>query len=344
MKYLITLILILLGTSSWYTTQNNFIDIEVSILTTQKKPFKGFISKPDDNKKHPAVLILLGSGRGSTDNPSRSYNPFREISHKLAKEGIIVLRFDKRGTGYNKDAGTFETQSIKDYYSDAVSALNYLKKDPSVNPNKITVYGHSLGTFIAAQLAGSYTLQGVILSAGPSEPPFVVLKEQQFLLNNVLYPKDLVKVNKEVNNELGPIEKINTGKFNFNECEPKRCKLVGAVETLDDQSLTFWREFLTTDMKDLISKIRPSSSILCLGGSSDWVVDPRHTFINYKNAKDMKLNASHHLIKDLDHFLSLSPSQESNIKAILKKDVSGFKLSHEYYQKILKFLKEVVNK
>jgi len=92
---------------------------------------------------------------------------FKTLAHKLADAGIVSLRFDKRGTGYNADKGSFAAQTFNDYYDDAKDALELLKTNPSVNTEHVILIGHSIGTYIAARLAQEFDVSDLILVSGP---------------------------------------------------------------------------------------------------------------------------------------------------------------------------------
>ncbi len=88
------------------------------------------------------------------------------ISHRLSKcctfldLGLDVLLVDYRGYGQSEgrpdEAGT---------YLDATAAYDYLTQQRSISPEKIVIYGESLGTGIAADLAPRVPIGGVILEA-----------------------------------------------------------------------------------------------------------------------------------------------------------------------------------
>lgn len=108
------------------------------------------------NGSFPGVLLVHGSGpmdRNST--LSSDTKPFWEIAQYLSERGFAVLRYDKRGVGPNgavADANVWGNATFNDLKNDAARALNVLATQPEVDPNKITLIGHSEGTMIVPRV------------------------------------------------------------------------------------------------------------------------------------------------------------------------------------------------
>ncbi len=89
------------------------------------------------------------------------------ISHRLehlaalVKAGVSILIFDYRG--YGRSAGQPSEQGL---YTDAETAFQFLIHDRKIAPSRIVIYGESLGTAVAADLASRHSdVAGVILEA-----------------------------------------------------------------------------------------------------------------------------------------------------------------------------------
>jgi pimeloyl-ACP methyl ester carboxylesterase len=117
----------------------------------------------------PAVLLITGSGaedmnetagfiRIDNKTGEKIYPPvpFYQIAEYLSERGFSVLRYDKRGVGTNHtivDANVWGNLTIHDLVQDADKALTILMRQPEVDPNRITVLGHSEGTVITPRVA-----------------------------------------------------------------------------------------------------------------------------------------------------------------------------------------------
>ncbi len=102
----------------------------------------------NDGEKHPAVLLIAGSGPSDCDSTLGSLKPLADIAEALAKEGICSLRVDKRTLNY---AAVFDKGGVEEeYLKDCRNAIGYLKKQSAVG--KIYLLGHSQGGQIASIL------------------------------------------------------------------------------------------------------------------------------------------------------------------------------------------------
>ena len=121
------------------------------------------------NGSFPGVLLITGSG-GEDMNSSAIFiridnatgtkiyppTPFFQIADYLSDRGFVTLRYDKRGIGENHtivDSNVWGNMTINELVQDANKALSVLMKQPEVDPNRITVLGHSEGTVISPRVA-----------------------------------------------------------------------------------------------------------------------------------------------------------------------------------------------
>ena len=73
------------------------------------------------------------------------------MANHLAKNGIAVLRTDKRGCG--RSEGKYVFCDVENFVEDAFTSINYLKTNTYIDTGNIGVIGHSLGGLIAASMA-----------------------------------------------------------------------------------------------------------------------------------------------------------------------------------------------
>jgi uncharacterized protein len=84
------------------------------------------------------------------------------LGEKLAERGFNALVFDYRG--YGRSEG--EIRNERDLYADADAAYDYLVRERGASPDHIVLYGQSLGTAAAADLASRRKCAAVVLESG----------------------------------------------------------------------------------------------------------------------------------------------------------------------------------
>ena len=112
----------------------------------------------------PGVLLIPGGGTPDMDEymppyateTGESARPFLQIAEYLSERGFAVLRYNKRGIGFNstlEDPGVFFDTTIQDLIQDAERAVEVLKLQSEVDADDITLIGHSESTIIAPRIA-----------------------------------------------------------------------------------------------------------------------------------------------------------------------------------------------
>ncbi len=99
-----------------------------------------------------SLYLPLGKGKFSAlvCNHSSGDKPRYDgalMADYLAKRGIAVLIYDKRGNG--QSAGDWKTSSFEDLADDCIAGVNLLKSVPQVNDKLIGIFGHSQGATIS---------------------------------------------------------------------------------------------------------------------------------------------------------------------------------------------------
>ena len=114
----------------------------------------------------PAVVLICGSGPHDRDETVMGHKPFLVLADFLTRQGIAVLRFDKRGVG--KSTGNLATATTADFATDAEAGVAWLKNRKEVDPRNIGLAGHSEGGAIAPMVAArNHDVAFIVLLAGP---------------------------------------------------------------------------------------------------------------------------------------------------------------------------------
>lgn len=113
----------------------------------------GTLSAPSDGARHPAVVLLTGSGPQDRDETIFSHKPFLVLADHLTRSGFVVLRYDDRGVGGS--GGNLANTPHSTQQRDASAALTWLQGQPEVDPKRVGLIGHSEGANIAILTAAA---------------------------------------------------------------------------------------------------------------------------------------------------------------------------------------------
>ncbi len=144
----------------------------------------GILTLPKEGDKFPAVVLVHGSGPNDRNETLGATAIFRDIAEGLSAQGIAVLRYDKRT--YLMQQGKLavtqeELQNLTMYDEtviDAVAAVEMLRADPRIDPDRVFVIGHSQGAILATTIDAEANAAGLILMAGTLRTLTDVLADQ----------------------------------------------------------------------------------------------------------------------------------------------------------------------
>ncbi len=104
----------------------------------------------------PTATVLYAHGNGG------NLSNVGWLAERLAARGFDVLVFDYRGYGRSEGAATDE----RALYADADAAYDYLIQARTVAPERLVLYGQSLGTTAVVDLAARRACAAVIVESG----------------------------------------------------------------------------------------------------------------------------------------------------------------------------------
>ncbi len=167
-----------------YADPSSFTETDV---TVGEYNLPGVLTMPNSTDLVPAVVMLSGSGPNDRDETIGPNKPFRDIAWGLATQGIATLRFDKR-TLAAPQALDMTSLTIKDeYLDDALAAIDQLRTNEGVDPNRVFLLGHSEGGYVAPRVAAAAgdKLAGVIYVAALAAPlPETLVRQTQYLVDH----------------------------------------------------------------------------------------------------------------------------------------------------------------
>ncbi len=242
----------------------------------------GMMVLPPGKGPFPAALYLGGAGPGGV-------NPYIvSFAEDLARKGIAVLVYDKRGIG--QSTGDFKTSHYPEFQQDAVCGFEFLKRQPQIKPNKVGLIGHSEGGMITEETAAGHPdVSFIVLMAAPgmrgdrlralqgvqeSKAYGVdgkVLEKVQEIMADALPLLETEKDPQAARQKLHEI--LMKGYADLNEKEKTQLREVLEADnpTLEEKATTPWyRRFLLWDPIPYLKKIQ--CPVLALNGDKDIAV------------------------------------------------------------------------
>lgn len=152
----------------------------------------GTLTLPADLRKPvPVVLLIAGSGpvdRDGNINVSMKTNSFRMLADSLQRQGVAVLRYDKRYSGSNLVRAATVLPVVGHrfamYVNDAVGFVRQLQADRRFS--RVIVAGHSEGSLVGMLAARQTNVPGFVSIAGTGRNIADVLKTQLATLADTL--------------------------------------------------------------------------------------------------------------------------------------------------------------
>jgi hypothetical protein len=123
---------------------------------------KGTLYRAAGEGRHPAIVLLAGSGKTTRDGVV-----FHTLESRFLRLGIDVLAYDKRGSG--ESGGTYdENTPLETLAADAVAAVQALRARDDIDPKRVGLWGISQGGYVGPLAASmSPDVAFVISVSGP---------------------------------------------------------------------------------------------------------------------------------------------------------------------------------
>ena len=306
-------------------TSEKYISEEVTYPSGKIK-LAGTLTIPKDNRlKHPAVVLISGSG--PQDRNEDTVGPgglklgiFKQIAHTLSENGIAVLRYDDRGTGESE--GNFIEAVQEDLVKDAEAAVVYLRTREDIFNGRIALIGHSEGGIIAPRVAAEDPkIKAIVLLAGTAETGDKVLREQ---FNFILDCMELSEEEKE--KSLANYENM----LKILRDEPVDKEIEEKLKPQIEPQLKWLRSFVNHDPLSVLDKV--NAPVLIINGGKDKQVFPHHAKILHMKLNALKKAVTLKIFPDLNHLLV--PSETGAYAEYAKQSMEGKRIS----KKLLDFL------
>ena len=135
-------------------------DVIYSSVTSQGARLRTIITRPKTEGRHPAVMLLQGSGCWSIDNPVGTPYGFTWVARNLARHGYVTMRIDRPGCG-DSEGGPCQDVDFDTELDGLKEALRALKKLDFVDSDNVFLFGHSMGGIVAPLMAVEVPVRGI---------------------------------------------------------------------------------------------------------------------------------------------------------------------------------------
>lgn len=118
------------------------------------------VTKPEGDGPFPALFLIQGLGCVSIENPSGGLIGYRNVIDAFTEAGYVTLRVDKPGCG-DSEGGPCADVDFETELDGYRQGLATLKAMPFVDPNRVLIFGHSMGGVMGPILASEDPVAGV---------------------------------------------------------------------------------------------------------------------------------------------------------------------------------------
>jgi dienelactone hydrolase len=295
------------------------------------------VSRPKGEGRHPALLLIQGLGNFSIDQGPGPVQVYDRMFDELARAGYVIMKVDKPGCG-DSEGGPWpeiDFQAELDGYRQGLKAL---KASSYVDPEKVFVFGHSMGGVMAPLLAAETKLRGVAVYGTVFRTWF------EYQVENVrrqlrLAGADFVTVEKAARDETLLLSELYLAKKTPAEVAAAHPELVAHMsDTIKDHTYvfgahyTFFQQLADVNMPAAWAKT--DAHVLAMWGKGDYVAPgPDHAMIA-EAVNDAHPGHGTYRALDADHGFS----RATGFKDAFARAASG--KPGEFNPAVLKTLKE----
>lgn len=259
----------------------------------------GTLTLPRAQKRVAAVLLITGSGQQDRDQTIFGHKPFWVWADHLTRQGVAVLRVDDRGVG-GSARGSQNPTSL-DFATDVRAGLEFLRRRPEIDPDRVGLIGHSEGAILAVMVAaGTPAPAFIVMLAGTGVPGDQILYSQAASLFKAQGASDdAIAWDRSIRERVFAILKAEAGGKPNTAAREKLLEELGAAKpvapgapdgaaarqlasALFKASQPWLQFFLEFDPRPTLMKVR--CPVLAIGGDRDVQVPARENLTEIEKA------------------------------------------------------------
>jgi len=303
---------------------------------------EGTLRLPELSGAAPGVVLIHGSGPVSRDARISGQlgmafgfevPVFEDLAEGLRAHGFAVLVYDKRSCGPfngcadNAYALPSDDITVDTFMADAAAAVEWLRTQPEVDPDNVSIIGHSQGAqFVVPMLVADPALEHGVMIAGPFRPIDEIIEAQRDFVVDLLVELGTPLDQAQASPSVTPMSDLVEGLAAIRS---------GGQETVGGVSAEFWMSWfeVTDRTRSVASEV--SQSILVLNGDLDWNVPATEAEAWRTFLEEAAVDAEVVIYPCVTH--ALNCVDESEIAAITPQDIHRG-VAPEIVDEIVRFL------
>jgi len=235
-----------------------------------------FVTRPKTPGKHPALFLIQGIGYVSNEQPLTSASGYGRICRAFNDKGYVTVRVEKPGLG-DSEGGPADKVDFDAELDAFRQALLKTKSYDFVDPNKVVIFGHSMGGCEGPILAAEIPVRGLAVYGTVIRTwhEYVVgmYRNQSSLSGASASSLDEVE-----RNTIAALHLVFNEGLSLDEVKTKYPKWEGAVrgilpdgEHFSGVGLPFWRGCFAQNYASYWEKL--DTNVLSIYGACDFVAD-----------------------------------------------------------------------
>ena len=152
-------------------TGSDAYEVLYGSVRSRDSRLRTIITRPKDGARHPALFLIPGLGCFSVDNPTGGLGVYRRVIEEFAGSGYVTLRVDKPGCG-DSEGGPCSEDDFDTQLEGYRKALKMLKGLSCVDPERVFIFGHSMGGIMGPILASETPVRGIAVYGTTARPWF----------------------------------------------------------------------------------------------------------------------------------------------------------------------------
>ena len=152
---------------------SDIADVSYETVEFAQNRLRAIVHTPKNRRANevlPTVFYIQGYTCGSIDLGMMPNSTLSKLVDQFVADGYIVFRVEKPGVGDSESPRPCSAIDFTEESQAFVHALRALKQRKQVDPNRIYLWGHSLGVLHSAVMAEQETVAGVIGYGGVFKP------------------------------------------------------------------------------------------------------------------------------------------------------------------------------